>query len=495
MKKYFILAAAAIMISACSFDHELEYDGSGTTTTPEGSIPLTLGYSMGTGISTSTTRANTADLQKNAIDAANTNMIGLFVLKSVDGTTPVNTASETYERINFPTTQVLTGNPAAGYALAKVNPTPTAADALVYPEDKSQKIDIYAYSPYISNTDNTTGASYIPASFGTKNATSKLYEGNISTHEITFVTKTDQTEKADYYLSDVLWGCAGTGKYVSDAATNANGAYKLLEWADPSNPMSFLTSANNNEISANKYLEVKKNDANSDDTPDFTSDTRVGAYYFKYSSSDADVVVPMLHRGSQIIMNITTSGMDYKKLQNAEVEFYVDYLSGTLNISTGAFTPITTPAASGGKKILLTTHLGIEEPAAATSVIQEGEYESGGTGTGVDGYTCSAIIIPQTITEANGGTGTNQGKEPIIKIKLKDDTSKGAINGSTVKETATYSYKTGEAATEFKSGKKYIYNIIVKASGLSVTTSVQDWTDGSSSLPGTTPGAGDAELE
>ena len=61
-----------------------------------------------------------------------------------------------------------------------------------------------------------------------------------------------------------------------------------------------------------------------------------------------------------------------------------------------------------------------------------------------------AIIVPQTL--ANG--------TPFIKVTLSDNAS------------LVY---TLEAQTEFKSGKKYIYQITAKKTGLEVTSTIADW--------------------
>lgn len=75
-----------------------------------------------------------------------------------------------------------------------------------------------------------------------------------------------------------------------------------------------------------------------------------------------------------------------------------------------------------------------------------------------------AIIVPQTL--ANG--------TPFIKVTLSDNAS------------LVY---TLEAQTEFKSGKKYIYQITAKKTGLEVTSTIADWEAVGS------PTAGDAVMQ
>lgn len=75
-----------------------------------------------------------------------------------------------------------------------------------------------------------------------------------------------------------------------------------------------------------------------------------------------------------------------------------------------------------------------------------------------------AIIVPQTL--ANG--------TPFIKVTLSDNASLVYIL---------------EAQTEFKSGKKYIYQITAKKTGLEVTSTIADWEAVGS------PTAGDAVMQ
>lgn len=64
-----------------------------------------------------------------------------------------------------------------------------------------------------------------------------------------------------------------------------------------------------------------------------------------------------------------------------------------------------------------------------------------------------AIIVPQEITTST----------PFIRVDLKDG--------------ATFIYKM-ENTTTFQSGKKYLYTITVKETGLEVTSSISDWAEG-----------------
>lgn len=495
MKKYFILTAAVAMFAACTND-----TAPGQDIAQGERIPLTIGYSLGNLNSPSITRGNFDNVQNTNIlngdgttSAKPKNTIGLFVLKK-----SATSASQTYERINFPSTSLASGNPTTNYTLVEVNSSSSVNnDILLYPEDKTQEIDIYAYAPYISNSTDGT-KSNVPTNFGAKDGTTKLYGGNISSDKITFFTETNQTTEENYMKSDILWGAAGTGTTITaavsgvDGGSNPTGAY---------NKLGKTGLNNNNEISAQQYLIVKKNETIT--TPisytALSASGPTGAYYLTYDNvgpnkdNTADVVVPMLHRGSKIVVKLKVSGMELTKLQNAEVRFYVDHLQGELNVSTGELV-----AASGEtptrQAVILTDKLGI---ADVVSNISDAPTLKGTEGT--DTYVCSAVIIPQENSVANGDNPSASpsplyGQNNLIEIDLYSDnrtkdTSGGA--GTYATTTATYGYKTGAAAITFESGKVYTYTITVKASGLSVTTTVQDWVDATSG----TPISGNAELQ
>ena len=473
MKKYFILAAAAaMMLSACSFDRDLDYGGAGTSY--ENAIPLTMGYTLGgMKASTAATRGNFDDAQSTSIiyegttTGAINNTLGIFVIKKGEKSA---TTGEAYERFNISSATLKPGDPTTGYDLIN---TVEAGKDLVYPDNKTQEIDIYAYAPKKTATIS-----------------------DITSNLISISSETNQTDKDKYMASDVLWGCAGTGTYVA-AAAGSGGAYDNLKWESTPGSGTFdMSSANNNKITAEQYLLVKKNETVTTPTA-YTAlgaSGRSGAYYFTLGSGTAnaaDVVVPMLHRGSKIVVNLFASGMELAKLQHATVKFYVDYVDGELKISDGSYVPASSATATR-TAITLTDRLGIAATVtnATDAVTDEGKKSTGGASS-VDYYTCSAVIVPQTNTVANGDVTTPaaaNGTANLIEVELYSD------NTSSATKTATYGYKTKAAATTFVSGKVYIYNITVKASGLTVTTTVQDWSEDTWGTS-TTPAGGEAELQ
>ena len=426
MKKYFILAAAAAMFAACSNNEDLAQGEA-----PTERIPLTIGAATGDLTVNSTMRGNTANLQ-DAGSVIATNKVGLFIVKE----SGVTITDNSFEKFNVGTTS-LDNTTRTNFSII------TPSSDIYYPDNKTQKIDIYAYAPF---------------------QTGDWSSNNISTNKQAFTLEDDQTDDDDYMASDVLWGCAGTGTTVA-ASTTTGGAYTLLA----------KTNESAYEVSANQYKTVITN-AGSASTGKLAS----SAYYLTTGTPNtADVVVPMLHRGSKIIVKLKATGMDKTKLQNAKVVFHADYKTGELNISDGTFT---STGSAADTEITLTDRLGIEGKVANPSdaVTEQGVATIATTD---DAYECSAVIVPHQNTVSN-----NSGNSPIIEITLRSNNTNSAT------DIATYGYKTGATtATTFVSGKKYIYNITVTASGLVVSTQVLDWVDDSTSLPNS--GTGDAVLQ
>lgn len=449
MKKYFILAAVAATFAACSFDKDM---GESSSQVQEERIPLLLGYSVSNlNAPVATTRGNVIDLQDQALMTGTTaNQIGLFILKDDKYTMTDNS----FEQWNLSSSSLTDASPNTGYV--KIN---TSVN-LQYPT-KTQGINLFAYAPYISNKNSTSATtSNIPDNW------SPYSTGDISSDKITFFTETDQTNPDKFMASDVLWGCQGK-----------------------------IKDATNNIVSGQQYAAAKTEAYNSGSGSSRVLTGTYAAYYGDVPTSpvassaddcEAIVIMPMEHKGSKIIVNVKADGIDFDKLKNATVNFFVDHLQGELDVKTGTFSAVTGETYTAGKKVTLTTHLGIKgDTYGAWDTDEEGKYDINGDGSEY-AYQCAAVIVPQTNTEtAKTGTGTNEAK--AIEITLKTNTS------STASTSTTYLYK-DTTARIFASGKKYIYTITVTATGLQVTTKVTDWgedTWGNS----TTNAGGNADLQ
>lgn len=419
MKKYFILAAAAIMISACSFDHELEYDGSGTT--PEGRLPLNIGANYVTNNPVSTRSTNQA-VQGDTISVYSP--MGLFVLK--DGQTVAATSPELdYEFFNI---EAKTSNIDATNKRTEVAAADNTTNVLVFPSDKSQGINLYAYAPY----NPSPGITDIEASTTTTNV-------------IAVSVQTDQSTALNYIKSDVLWGCVGEhakGNTIESTAGDGK-----------SYPVGF-TGKPNATINGTNYLAAKT--AATDGFVSGTSGSPI---------TTPKVIIPMLHRASKVVVKLLVSGMPVSKLQGAQVKISA-IGTGNLRIDNGALT-----ATGSASDIIMTDKLGYKKDetkptsdANYLTVLTTSDTENDGVITSgapsaITGYVCSAIVMPQTLTAS----------AKLFEIQLADGTS-GALNTQ-----YTYKLPASPSPSAFDSGKVYTYTITVKASGLSVVATVENW--------------------
>jgi len=410
MKKYFILAVTAAMMSACSSSDDVSQSANER-------LPLKVGttYDFVEGPKV-TTRSTDQSLQgaKVAADATNVKL-GLFILK--DGNTSKTTTPATldYEYWNIVSTG-LTDNSENSAQYTDVAVT----ENLVYPSDKDQGINIYAYAPYVASTTYT--------------ATN--IDGSTSANKITLAVESDQSTNANYLKSDILWGCIGE---------NSKGKTTY--------PTTLQTTSGV-IINGTKYLASK---------------TTAEAGFMKITStSDAYVTVPMLHRGVKFVVKLGTSGMDISALKEATVKLYTLGLSTTMDLATGTIDKVTSGTSTA---VTLTDKLGYTPTDATTSdaelTIADKGDNSGATGVITDNatapatekitkYVCSGVVVPMTLSSTGG--------DKLFEITLK--------NGS------VYAYKTPTTSPiyDFDAGKVYTYDITVKASGLTVTTSVKDWT-------------------
>lgn len=393
MKQLFTLAAAATILAACSINGGL--DQTPPIATERVPLSITTANSVSATVST---RSNVNDIQATTLDPSSTAVTGIFILKK---TNFANTSLESYEKWNIASTGYV-----ANTNIATNTNIQYSTATLYYPDSKSQNLGIYAYTP--------RDASYA----GT----------DLTTNKVNVTINADQSTKANYLLSDVLWGCVGDG--TNGGAETATG------------------NKSNAVINATQYLAAK-----------------AGTATDGFVTSSGEVIVPMFHKASKIIVKITPTGMDVSKLKGATVNFYVNGTNATTPITTttlkvtdgtiDALTPAGTPIIA---PIIFTNKLGKDEsnndiPASASNTT--GSNGAIGDGSTITGYACSGIILPQTVTAGN----------KLIEIVLSDGTTK-------------YAYKiptSGSPVTTFDSGKVYTYTITITASGLVLTTTVADW--------------------
>ena len=178
------------------------------------------------------------------------------------------------------------------------------------------------------------------------------------------------------------------------------------------------------------------------------------------ASTSSAIQINMAHKLSKVNINIAAgTGMTLAKLDKAKIILNGVLLDGTVDFTTGAVTlraddPLI-PYTNNPSPVTLTDN---------SCTFAQGKFSDGVT----DCYTSSAVIIPQTIA----ASATTTVPVNIISIQLWD----GSAYGTAYNVAATSGHT-------FAAGTAYNYDITINAGGLSLTTSITDWTSG-----GTTTG-------
>lgn len=264
---------ALLLLAGCTAD--------GTDPAPQQSATkLLLQGTILTGSDSPVTRvAGTEAIQDNHLESGN--KVGAFIYRH--GTDAKETTGEKYGYTNYPfdTWQ-------ANYLFNPNQP--------LFPVQGSEKrVDIYAYAPYV---DESTDASY----------------GTLNTAH-TFTVKTDQTRRADFVASDLLWG--------------------------------------------------KRNDPSNAD-----ADLQPVQIMSPITSSNQIVPIKFSHLLSQVYVEIiagTSTGVTKAKLEGAEVSLNGVNLDGKINFKTGAVATGTTTGSVNmfkcGYKYDVTNNLVLETNA------------------------------------------------------------------------------------------------------------------------------------
>ena len=167
------------------------------------------------------------------------------------------------------------------------------------------------------------------------------------------------------------------------------------------------------------------------------------------------VEVVMDHMLSKINVNVAPgTGMTLAKLDKAKVTINDVVLLGTVDFTTGA---VTLRTAATGQTLTL------------SSAIDQSVTTTFGTSPTYTAATTSAVIIPQTIA----ASATTTSPVNIITIQLWDPNA----NAGAGDYTSTYNVK-ATAPMTFAAKTVYTYNIVVSTQGISLTTTINDWTTG-----------------
>lgn len=275
---------------------------------------------------------------------------------------------------------------------------------------------------YIYHNGTTTSAS---DGYGYKNL---AYTAGNGTGDLTLVTASDQpffpqdkTKTIDIYAF-----APRTGVYTSTAE------------------LSTLTAENAFTTTADQTTDANYR------ASDFVWGKAATVTYATASTSS--ITIPLKHKLSKVNINIAPgTGMTLTQLAHARIALNGVILNGTVNFTTGAVTTSGTTTSS----VILTS-------SASTSATTT--FSAGSPATNYTACTSSAVIIPQTIAASNS----------FITVELWDGTN----------YTTAYNVKT-TATTTFDAEKVYTYNIIVNSQGLSLTTTIADWTSAGSAINGT----------
>ena len=187
---------------------------------------------------------------------------------------------------------------------------------------------------------------------------------------------------------------------------------------------------------------------------DFVWGKAAGVTFAQASSTTNRIPITMEHMLSKVNVNIAPgTGMTLAKLDKAKITLNGVVLDGTVNLTTGA---VLTRTGSTTSSVILST---------SVDQTKTTPFSDGGTpAANYTACTSSAVIIPQSIAASN----------TFITINLWDATA----NSGAGAYTTAYNVKT-TAATTFAAKTVYTYNIIVNTQGLSLTTTINDWTTGS----------------
>lgn len=300
--------------------------------------------------SAGTRTAGTEAIQSTHLEDGN--RVGGFIYRH--GTDAKETTGEKYGYTNYPfdTWQ-------ANYLYNPNQP--------LFPEQGAeQRVDIYAYAPYV---DETVDASY----------------GILNTAH-TFTVKTDQTKRADFVASDLLWG------YRNDPG-NADASLQPAQLSSPVTSQNQIVPLKFSHMLSQVYVEVSAGDG------------------------------------------VTTA-----QLEGAEVQLSGVTLDGTINFKTGA---VVTGSTTGNVKVL---KCGYKYDANGNQVLETDATEYAKLFCG------AAIVYPVATLPTT--------------VKLTITTTSSTTYTAQLKTTAI---------TAWAAGKKYQYQVLVSADGISFSAAISPW--------------------
>jgi len=345
---------ALLLLAACTAD--------GTDSAPQQpATQLLLEGTILTGNSPVTRVGGTEAIQNTHLDAGN--RVGGFIYRH--GTDAKETTGEKYGYTNYP------------FDTWQANYLYNPNQPLFPVQGAERRVDIYAYAPYVDET--------VDASYATLN----------TAH--TFTVKTDQTKRADFVASDLLWG------YRNDPG-NADADLQPVTMVTPITTQNQIVPIKFSHMLSQVYVEISAGDGVTTDqlegaevklngvTLDGTLNFKTGALTCGTTTGTVKVLkcgYKYDTNGSQVLINKTTEAADYAAhFKGAAIVYPVATLptTVTLTVSTTASQTFTanlkTSNISGwlaGKKYTYEVRVSADGMMLSASI---NDWNNGGTITG-----------------------------------------------------------------------------------------------------------------
>lgn len=291
---------------------------------------------------------------------------------------------------------------------------------------------IYKYNEMTTNTTDKYG--YVNLAYTASNSTGDL---SLVGGQRQPYFPADKTQKIDIYAfapraqiltaADELTAKTAVSFSVQpDQSTDAN--YQKSD---------FIWGSNTNDVTAQAYKEAT---------------STAGSYVV---GADKKVLVPLAHKGSKIIVNLREGYSMGGKLAGASVTINNVKLDGTVDLQSGEMS-----ATGSATSLTLSSSLAT---ALSTTVFTDSQTYTDDVSIHKF-YSTAGIIYPQSSVS----------KSSFITITLS------STNGSTAYNCTI----DGSGTQTFEGSKVYTYNITVNATGISLTTSINDWTSAGTAVSG-----------
>lgn len=294
---------------------------------------------------------------------------------------------------------------------------------------------IYKYNEMTTNTTDKYG--YVNLAYTASNSTGDL---SLVSGQRQPYFPADKTQKIDIYAfaprAQILTNQTSADELTNE--TEVSFSVQPDQSTDANYQKSdFIWGSNTNNVTAQAYKEAT---------------STAGSYVV---GADKKVLVPMAHKGSKIIVNLREGYSMGGKLAGASVTINNVKLGGNVNLQSGEM-----EATGSATSLTLSSSLAT---ALSTAVFTDSQTYTDDESIHKF-YSTAGIIYPQSSVS----------KSSFITITLS------STNGSTAYNCTI----DGSGTQTFEGSKVYTYNITVNATGISLTTSINDWTSAGTAVSG-----------